>query len=155
MPRKPGHKDYEAKKFKALLEKLLQATGESYRQASEAAGLDSSAVSRYMTGTRPSRGACIALADHFRMNPNDMLLTAGYEPLRFFDRQEVDLSQVRPRTARILEKLERITDPEVRDRLYEVIDVVLDSHLQIQPEHTSQQDKEKKRGVVPEPADVT
>ncbi len=129
MSRQPGHKDYNAQQFKSVLEKLIQGTNESYRQASEAAGLDSSAVSRYMTGTRPSRGACIALADHFRVNPNDMLQSAGYEPLRFFDRQEIDLGQVRPRTAKILEKLEQITDPEVRDRLYDVIEVILDSHL--------------------------
>ncbi len=151
MPRRPGHKNYDADQFMSLLENLLQDTDESYRQASEESGLDSAAISRYLSGTRPSRGACISLADHFRINPNDMLQAAGYETLHFFERRKIEMGQVRPRTAQILEKLEQITDPEVRERLYEVIDVVLDSHLQIERADPQKEPAQ----VAPEPSEAT
>ena len=73
--------------YQELLIRLVEESGESYRAASMAAGLSSATISSHMRlGVRPMRSACIALADHFGINPNVMLEAAGYAPLRFFDR---------------------------------------------------------------------
>jgi hypothetical protein len=128
MPRKPGHDKYHAERFQAVLGRLIDNAGESHRGASTAAGLDSSAISRYMGSTRPSRDACIALADHFGINPNVMLEAAGYKPLRFFDGEKIDLSQVRPEAKEILERLEGIADPKGRAHLYQVIGSMLEGY---------------------------
>jgi len=120
---------YDASLFQELLRKLLEESGESYRKASRAAGLHHTAISKYMSGVRPGRDACIALADHFGINPNKLLEAAGYEPLHFFDRREIDLTKLSPEGKEILEKLEQVTDPKIRKRLFEVIDVMLDGYL--------------------------
>jgi hypothetical protein len=129
LPRKPGHDKYHAEGFQTLLSRLIDDAGESHTGASTAAGLeDSSAISRYMGGTRPRRDACIALADHFGISPNVMLEAAGYKPLRFFDREKIDLSRVRPEAREILERLDRIADPMKRAHLYLVIESMLEGY---------------------------
>lgn len=115
--------------FQKLLQRLIEESGESYRHASQASGLHHTSVSRYLSGTTPSRDACIALADHFGVNPNEMLEAAGYAPLHFFEKEEIDLSKVSPETRLIFEKLERM-DPHLREELLKVITVMLDGYLQ-------------------------
>jgi hypothetical protein len=46
---------------------------------------------------------------------------------RFFG-EEIDLSQVRPEAKKLLEQIDRITDPERRNRLYQVIDSMLEGY---------------------------
>lgn len=128
MPRR-DIQDYDVSRFRDFVEPLLKQRDESYRQASMEARLDETAISRYFRGTQPMRDACIALADHFGVNPNEMLQAAGYEPLHFFDRQEVDLSNVKPETRRIVQKLEQISDPDARAQLSEAINTLLDNQL--------------------------
>lgn len=148
MPRR-DKQDYNVERFRGFVEPLLEQRNESYRQASMKAGLDETAISRYFRGTQPMRDACIALADYFDVNPNEMLQAAGYEPLDLFERREVDLSQVSPETKQILEKLERITDPRIRRRIYEAIDLMLEGQLQ------SQQERQQKPRPAAESADAT
>lgn len=120
---------YASDRFRKLVEPLLDQRNESYRQASMAAGLDETAISRFFGGTQPSRDSCIALADHFGLNPNRLLEAAGYEPLRFFQREEIDLSKVSPEAKLLLDKLERIKEPRLRVQLFEVVDRMLDGYL--------------------------
>ena len=120
---------YDPIPFQELLRQQLDESEESYRGASVAAGLNRSAISSYLKGARPMRDACIALSDHFGINPNRMLVAAGYEPLELFDRRAIDLSEVTPEGKRILEKLDQITDPKIRRQLFRVIDVMLDGYL--------------------------
>jgi transcriptional regulator with XRE-family HTH domain len=115
--------------FQQLLQELIDESGESYRQVSQASGLHHTSVSRYLRGTIPGRDACIALADHFGINPNEMLEAAGYEPLRFFEKEEIDLSKVSPEAKLLLDKLERIKEPRLRAQLFEVVDRMLDGYL--------------------------
>jgi len=98
------------------------------------------------------RDACIALADHFGINPNKLLEAAGYEPLHFFDRREIDLTKVSPEGKEILEKLEQITDPKIRKRLFEVIDVMLDGYLLAEQEGVARIEVEPRLVPVTEPA---
>ena len=69
-----------------LLEELRRARNESYREASLAAVLDNGALHRFIRGKRrPNRESCIALAHHFEINPNELLIAAHHEPLPWFD----------------------------------------------------------------------
>lgn len=129
MPRTPGHRNYAPERFQSLLRELLQKTAESYRQASKAAGLDSSAISRYLSSTRPSRDACVALADHFGINPNEMLEAAGYKPLAFFEEGPLEPGQASREVKELITKIQQINDPRIRRRLIDAIGVMLEAYL--------------------------
>jgi hypothetical protein len=50
-----------------------------------------------------------------------------------FDREKIDLSQLRPEAREILERLDRITDPIERARLYRVIESMLEGYQLAEP----------------------
>ena len=50
----------------------------SWRQASLKAGLDHSAISRFIRGTQPSPLSCAKLADYFGYSLDHMLVLAGH-----------------------------------------------------------------------------
>jgi transcriptional regulator with XRE-family HTH domain len=92
-----GGKPYDRAALADYLEELRQARNESYREASLAAGLDHGALLRYTKKrSRPTRESCITLADHFGVNPNEILTRAGYDPLQIFDRSLVDPDALAP-----------------------------------------------------------
>lgn len=71
---------YEPERFIPYVKRLLEERNETAREASLRAGLDRSALWRFIRkGTRPHRDACILLAQHFGVNPNEMLQAAGYD----------------------------------------------------------------------------
>lgn len=79
---------YDPEPFEQLLHKLIEASGESYRQIAHSVGLNASSVTKYLKGQRPSQTACIALAVRFGISPNEMLRAAGYEPLPHLERRQ-------------------------------------------------------------------
>jgi transcriptional regulator with XRE-family HTH domain len=104
-----GGKEYDRAAFAAYLEGLRQERNESYREASMAAGLDHGAMRRYIREKqRPTRESCIALADHFGVNPNELLTRAGYEAMHFFDRSLVDPSAYPPEVEEVASCLARM-----------------------------------------------
>jgi len=109
---------------------LLSKSGESYRQASLAAGLPHNAIFKYLVkGVRPRRDACVALADHFGVNPNDLLQAAGYEPLRLFDRSSTKPGEMSPEMQELFAQIQQIEDPIVRRRMMEAIAALADAYL--------------------------
>jgi transcriptional regulator with XRE-family HTH domain len=52
--------------------------GLSWRQASLKAGLDHSAISRFVRGTQPNPESCAKLAGYFGYNPDHILVLAGH-----------------------------------------------------------------------------
>lgn len=121
---------YDPKPFQELLLILLSKSGESYRQASLAAGLPHNAIFKYLKGVRPGRDACIALADHFGVNPNELLQAAGYEPLHFFDRTTEKSEELSPEVQELAERLQQIKDPVARRRLMEAMETLINAYLQ-------------------------
>jgi len=104
-----GGKEYDRKAFAEYLERLRQERNESYREASLRAGLDHGSLARYIKEhQRPTRESCIALADHFGVNPNELLTRAGYEPLHFFDRSLVDPEAYPPEVEEVASYLVRL-----------------------------------------------
>lgn len=67
------------------LSKQLGERNESAREASLRAGLDHSAISRFMSGTKPTVESCHKLAAHFGVPEKMVLELAGYFPPEDFD----------------------------------------------------------------------
>ena len=110
---------------------FLEQRNESYRQASISAGLDETAISRYFRGTQPVRDACIALADYFGINPNEMLEAAGYKPLHFFDRRMIDPSAFPPDIDQLAGEIMQIENKDIRREMVKTLRQVLRIQMQM------------------------
>lgn len=123
-------KGYDPKQLVPVLEELLEKRNESYREASLKAGLDHGSMRRYLRdGTRPSINALLLLADHFEVNPNELLVLAGYQPMRMFEREPADLDKLTPDVRQLAEDLERIGDPTLRWRLAAALRLLVAGYL--------------------------
>lgn len=101
-----------------LLERLRQERNESYREAAIAAGLDHGALHRFVkTNRRPNRESCIALAHHFEINPNELLVAAGHDPLPWFDPSLTDPDDYPFEVKQVAEALLRIGDLRLRHQV--------------------------------------
>ena len=121
--RKRGANEYDPRPLQALLRESLARTGESARGASLAAGLADNAISKYLRGrVQPSRDACIALAAHFGLDPNEVLRAAGYAPVPFYS---TDLS---PEVRELATLLEQVEDADDRSRIIEVTKTLIDAY---------------------------
>jgi hypothetical protein len=119
---------FDPQRLAEVLDRLRRARNESYREASLRAGLDAGAVRRYIVlHQRPAPEALFALADHFEVNPNDLLELAGYHRIPQLDRppREALPADVRP----LVEDLARIADPALRQQLIRAIRVLLAGFL--------------------------
>lgn len=124
-------KPYDPDRLTAVLEGLLAEHNESCREASLNAGLDHGALGRYIRDEkRPSRGSVLALADHFGVNPNDLLELAGYKRMQIFERRSADLEGLSIEVRNLLEDLESISDPVLRKRLAEAVRLLLAGYVQ-------------------------
>jgi transcriptional regulator with XRE-family HTH domain len=119
--------------FAELLKELLDGTGESCRRLAKKSGLSHSAISKYLGGgVRPSRDACIALADHFGINPNEMLEAAGYKSLAFFEKGPLEPGQVSRDIEELAAKVDQIANPRMRRRVIEAVKNLLDIYLALE-----------------------
>ena len=122
--------DYDRARLAQVLDELRQGRNESYRQASLNAGLDHGTLRRYICdGHCPQRLALIALADRFGVNPNELLLLAGYPPMKLFQRVLVDPDSLPSDIGALIEDLQRIPDRAQRRRLAEAVRVLLAGYL--------------------------
>ena len=118
---------YDRDALATYLHGLLEDHNESMRGASLAAGLDHGALHRFISERqRPSRESCIAIADYFQINPNEVLTRAGYAPLHFFDRSLVDPRAQPPYVAELASFLARIEPPSRRRRLCQALKQTLE-----------------------------
>lgn len=123
--------DYNPEPLEKFLQALLAERNESYRQASLEAGLDHQAVRRYaVKGQRPSRTSALALADHFGINPNQMLKLAEYPPMEIFQQVAVDPTSLPAEIRPLVEDLQRIPNPVHRRQLVEAMRVLLAGYLE-------------------------
>ena len=122
--------DYDPIRLAQVLDELRQGRNESYRETSLNAGLDHGALRRYVCdGRRPQRQALIALADHFGVNPNELLPLAGYPPMKLFERVAVDPDSLPSDIGGLVEDLQRIPDRAQRRKLVEAVQVMLAGYL--------------------------
>jgi hypothetical protein len=124
-----AQQQYDPEPFRRLLLELLGRTGETYRRASLAAGLCGNAISRFMEGARPSKHDCVALADHFGVNPNDLLQAARYEPYTFFDPSLIPEGEMCREVRELYEQLQRIKDPKHRERVLRTMKALVNPYI--------------------------
>jgi transcriptional regulator with XRE-family HTH domain len=89
-------KSYDAKAFSRYLKGLVEASELTMRQVSLRAGLDHGAVSRFVRGRHPHRDSCLLLAETLQVDPNQVLVMAGYEPMPVVDRSLIDPADFPP-----------------------------------------------------------
>ena len=154
MPRR-DKQDYDVNSFRDFVEPLLEQREESYRQASMEAGLDETAISRYFRGTHPMRDACIALADHFGINPNEMLEAAGYEPLHFFDRRLIDPNALPPDIEQLMGEIMKIENKNVRQEMVKTLHQVLQVQMQMREEAIEKALRQAREKTVSQPMEVS
>ena len=122
--------DYDPVCLAQVLDEQRQSRNESYREASLNAVLHHGALRRYnCDGRRPQRQALIALADHFSINPNELLPLAGYPPMQLFERVAVDPDSLPSDIGGLVEDLQRIPDRAQRRKLVEAVRVLLAGYL--------------------------
>ena len=121
---------YDPEPVVRLLEHLRAERNESYREASLKAGLDVEAMRRYcVQRKRPQMQALIVLADHFGLNPNELLEAAGYRPLELFKRVKVDPDSIPSDVKELVEDLSQIADPVLRRRIVEAVRLLIGGYL--------------------------
>ena len=130
LAKQPSH--YDAQPFIARIEKLLKERNENYREAALASGLDHQALRRHLTNQRrPHMHACILLADHFGVNPNELLQLANYPPLKVFDVQTANAERLPPEAVDVAMDLARIPDPGMRKAVAEAMRALLKQYFRV------------------------
>ena len=102
---------YDPKPLIDRLEELLKQNKESFREASLKSGLDHQAIRRVRAGYRPQLHVCILLADHFGINPNELLELAGWPRLKAFDIQTENVERLPVEAVTVAKEIARITNP--------------------------------------------
>ena len=78
---------------------------------------------------RPHRESCIALAHHFGLNPNELLVAAGHEPLPWFDPSLTNPGDYPFEVKQVAEALIRIASPRLRREVCEAVEALAQAVL--------------------------
>lgn len=117
--------EFDPEALTQRIKKLLDYRNESLREAALGSGLDHQALRRFMAGQRPNMIACILLADHFGVNPNEFLQMAGWPTLRAFEIQVASADNLPPEAVEVAKDIARISDPGVRKLVTEALRTLL------------------------------
>ncbi len=120
---------YDPAPFVERIEELRTKRNLSLRQAGMQAGLDHQAFRRMKAGARPDMVYCILLADFFEVNPNELLLLAGWPRLKIFDVASVSEENLPPEAVDVALTLSKISDPGTRKQVTEAIMVLLKKYF--------------------------
>lgn len=122
--------EFNSEALTQRITKLLDYRNESLREAALESGLDHQALRRFMAGQRPNMIACILLADHFGVNPNEFLQLAGWPALKVFDIQVASAENLPPEAVEVAKDIARISDPGVRKVITEAIRTLLTKYFE-------------------------
>jgi hypothetical protein len=92
--------------------------------------LDHQAVRRVFEGFRPSMPTCILLANHFEINPNELLDLAGQPTLKAFEIQTASAEHLPPEAVEVALRISKIKDPGTRKQVAEAIQVLLQKYFE-------------------------
>ena len=112
---------YDPAPMQKRIEELLKQHKESFREASLSSGLDHQAIRRIRGGYRPQIPVCILLADHFGINPNELLTLAGWPTLKAFDIHTESAANLPPEAVTVAKEIARIPNPGMRKQVAEAI----------------------------------
>lgn len=83
--------------------------------------MDHQAVRRIRAGNRPQMHVCILLADHFGVNPNEMLQLARWPTLKAFDIHIESAENLPPEAVEVAKEIARIPNPGTRKTVADAI----------------------------------
>jgi len=120
----------EKDELAVFLARLLEERNETMRQASLGAGLEHGAMHRYVKDKRrPRRESCLALASHFEVNPNEVLVRAGYKPMPYFDPSLLGAEDYPPEVKEVATLLTRIPGFTARREMCQAVGEVVELYL--------------------------
>ena len=129
--REAGQAPYNPEPMIARVEELLEKNNESYREAALDSGLDHQAVRRVLAGKRPKMIACILLADHFGVNPNEFLQLGGWPTLKSFDIQTASAESLPPEAVAVAKEIARIPNPGMRKAVAEAVLTLVSKYFEV------------------------
>ena len=112
---------YDPTPLNLRLDELLKQHKDSFREAALQSGLDHQAIRRIRAGNRPQMHVCILLADHFGINPNELLQLAGWPMLKVFDIHTESAANLPPEAVEVAKVIARIPNPGVRKEVAEAV----------------------------------
>jgi hypothetical protein len=121
---------YDPAPLQKRVEELLKQHKESFREASLSSGLDHQAIRRIRAGYRPQITVCILLADHFGINPNELLSLAGWPMLKTFDIHTESAENLPPEAVDVAKEIARIPNPGTRKVVAEAILVLVRKYFE-------------------------
>lgn len=121
---------YDPEPMIRRINELLEEHHESFRHAALNSGLDHQAVRRILDGHRPYMHVCILLADHFGINPNELLELAGWPRLKAFDIQTGSAENLPIEAVDVAFDIAKISDPGVRKEVALAIRTLLKKYFQ-------------------------
>jgi hypothetical protein len=119
--RRTRAKTYDPAPLKQRIDELLKQHKESFREAALSSGLDHQAIRRIRAGYRPHMSVCILLADHWGINPNELLMLAGGPTLKAFDIHTESAEHLPPEAVQVAKEIARIPNPGTRKSVAEAI----------------------------------
>jgi hypothetical protein len=121
---------YDPEPLIKRIDELLKQHNESFREASLDSGLDHQAIRRIRAGYRPQMPVCIMLADHFGINPNELLILAGWPTLKAFDIHTESAEHLPPEAVQVAKEIARIPNPGTRKTVAEAILVLVRKYFE-------------------------
>ena len=123
------HATFDSEPLISRIKDLLKKNNESYREASLRSGLDHQAIRRILSGQKPQMHICILLADHFGVNPNEILRLAGWPTLKAFDVSIVDVVNLPPEATEVALAVAKISEPGVRREVTDAILILMKKYF--------------------------
>ncbi len=121
--------DYNPAAFVSRVHDLLHERKESAREASIASSLDHQALRRFLEGQRPNMIACVLLADHFEVNPNEFLELAAWPTIKAFDVRTASAENLPPEAVEVALDVARISEPGLRREVASAIRTLLKKYF--------------------------
>ncbi len=121
---------YDSTALIKRLEEVLEKRNESHREASIRAGLDHAAIRRIISGQRPSVHTCVYLANHFGMNPNEVLLLAQWPELDIFSIKTASAENLPPEAVDVALRITQIENSETRKKVSKAILTLLEQYFE-------------------------
>jgi transcriptional regulator with XRE-family HTH domain len=125
-----GHRQkYDSTALINHLKEVLKKRNESHREASMRAGLDHAAIRRIISGQRPSVHTCVYLANHFGMNPNEMLLLAQWPELDIFSIETASAEKLPPEAVDVALRISEIKNANTRKKVADAVLILLEQYF--------------------------
>ena len=129
--RKAYDKPFDPEPLMARLRGLMTSFNESYRESSTRSSLDEQAVRRILAGQRPNITSCVLLANHFGVDPNEIITLAGWPEIEIFKVKTASAVGLPPEAVEVALDIAKIADAGLRRQVADAIKLLLSKHFDL------------------------